>query len=144
MWLLLFPAVWSRRMPFLCLLLLLRLHTLLACCDDPANMNSSRIWMFTGTKDTVVVSGVIFKAVEYYQQYVSNYDQIKLVSNVPAEHSWVTSSYGNKCDYEGSPYVNNCGFDGSGEFLKHWFPDQQLAGPVDKVDANVRAHCHQN
>jgi len=39
------------------------------------------------------------------------------VFNISSEHAVVTSDYGNKCDYLGTPFINNCKFDSAGEIL---------------------------
>jgi poly(3-hydroxybutyrate) depolymerase len=109
--------------------------------DDPVNMNSSRVWMFSGKSDTVVFSGVVEKGIEFYKTFISNAEQVEYVNNIAAQHSWVTGppfAYGNSCSYQGSPYVNNCNYDASGEFLKFWFPSESLKQPVKFVDSNVR------
>src|SRR5690349_2406334 len=89
--------------------------------DSLSNLNSTRAWIFTGSKDTAVASEVAIIGAKFYQHY-SNY--VKLVDDIPAEHAWITGppfAYGNSCDYKGSPFVNNCGFDSNGDFLKHLY-----------------------
>lgn len=60
------------------------------------------------------------KTVEYYRHYVADPDFI--VRNAyPAEHAWISSSFGNDCDYLGDPYINNCGFDAVLDMLQHFY-----------------------
>lgn len=88
--------------------------------DNPENLaHGSRVWLFTGTKDTVVDSGVVHKLEAYYGGL--GVTDIKLVDTIPAEHSWVTESYGNACAYKGEPFINACGFDAAGELLAHLY-----------------------
>jgi hypothetical protein len=49
---------------------------------------------------------------------------MKLVSNLPAGHAFVTDAEGNACDVSGEPYVVNCDYDQAGELLK------QIYGPL--------------
>eukprot|EP01029_Cantina_marsupialis_P027871 TRINITY_DN774109_c0_g1_i1.p1 TRINITY_DN774109_c0_g1~~TRINITY_DN774109_c0_g1_i1.p1 ORF type:complete len:333 (-),score=81.22 TRINITY_DN774109_c0_g1_i1:603-1601(-) len=84
--------------------------------DNPHNMKGSRVYLFSGTEDTVVFPGVVKKLKEYYEKFVPH-SHIKSVFDIPAEHAIVSSSYGNACAYKGSPFINNCGYDGVGEML---------------------------
>merc|ERR1712000_597055 len=42
---------------------------------------------------------------------------IQSIFNYSSEHAWITDKYGNDCSYLGEPYVNNCDYDFSGEYL---------------------------
>ena len=90
-------------------------------------MAESRVWIFTGEKDTVVNPGVVAKTDAYYQKYVSK-DELIFRTSIPAEHAWVTSGYGQNCSFLGDPYINNCGFDAAGGMLTHFY-DQPLRAP---------------
>lgn len=39
-------------------------------CDSPSNLQSSRIWLFSGASDTIVVPGVVKKNEAFFRQYV--------------------------------------------------------------------------
>jgi hypothetical protein len=60
---------------------------------------------------------VMDELVQYYLVFLPS-TQLKYVNNIPAEHAMITDRYGNKCDYLGSPYINNCAYDTVGEMLK--------------------------
>jgi len=49
--------------------------------DNPSYLSSARIYLYSGTKDTVVVPGVVQKAQQYFQKYVSAVN-ITFVSNI--------------------------------------------------------------
>jgi len=102
--------------------------------DAPSNMVNSKVYLFSGTKDTVVNPGVLDKTVEYYSHYVPS-SAIKLVNNIQAEHAWVTDSWGNDCDNLGSPYINNCTFDMSGDMLTYFYGS--LKPKVAQVSSNM-------
>jgi oxalate decarboxylase/phosphoglucose isomerase-like protein (cupin superfamily) len=91
--------------------------------DSTSNLNSSKVWLFTGKNDLVVNSGkpdhvtcplsfssssslgrscteVMVKAKQFYQGYVPN-SSIHWVANISAEHAWITDYYGSDCDYLG-------------------------------------------
>ena len=56
--------------------------------DNPTNMASDRVYLFSGTKDTVVNPGVMKKLDEYYNNFVTN-GKIATMFSIPAEHSVV-------------------------------------------------------
>jgi len=96
--------------------------------DNTKYMQNSRVWLFSGQKDTIVDTGVVKKAKMYYEYYITNASSVAMVTNISSEHAWITNNYGNACDYLGSPYINNCNFDASGAMLRHFYP-QSLLNP---------------
>jgi hypothetical protein len=86
--------------------------------DNPKNMANSKVWLFSGTQDSIVNPGVVRKSEEYYLGYQAD---MKTVYNISAEHSFVTDNFGNQCSYFGSPYINNCHFDSSASFFSHFY-----------------------
>eukprot|EP01103_Thecamoeba_quadrilineata_P016930 TRINITY_DN5827_c0_g2_i1.p1 TRINITY_DN5827_c0_g2~~TRINITY_DN5827_c0_g2_i1.p1 ORF type:complete len:361 (+),score=25.56 TRINITY_DN5827_c0_g2_i1:86-1084(+) len=86
--------------------------------DSPGNIGKSKLFLFSGTLDSVVKTGVVKKTASYYSNYMQS-SQMTQVYNIPAEHSFPTNnaSFPN-CNYLGSPYINNCGYDGAGELLQ--------------------------
>eukprot|EP01102_Stenamoeba_stenopodia_P010407 TRINITY_DN3131_c0_g1_i1.p1 TRINITY_DN3131_c0_g1~~TRINITY_DN3131_c0_g1_i1.p1 ORF type:complete len:341 (+),score=58.22 TRINITY_DN3131_c0_g1_i1:118-1140(+) len=107
--------------------------------DSPDFLKQSKVWLYTGKNDTVVVSGVVMKSYEYYQHYVPTSSQIMLVDSYPSEHAWITGddayAYGNACDYLGTPFINNCDFDSSGALLKFLYDD--MAPPTAANPNNI-------
>jgi len=85
--------------------------------DWASNLKNDRVWLFSGTKDSVLYPGVVKKLENYYQYYITNAN-IKTVYNIPAEHSFVTENYGNPCSIINPPYLNNCSFDSAGNLLQ--------------------------
>jgi len=85
--------------------------------DPVSHLSSARAWLFSGALDTVVNPGVVQKLASYYSAFLST-NNIQQVYTVPAEHSWVTTAYGNACNYLGTPYMNRCSYDAAGALLK--------------------------
>ena len=85
--------------------------------DSPSHLASHKVWMFSGTADTVVPRAVMNDLRNYYRHYLAP-SQISYQSSIAAEHAMPTDSYGNACAYLGSPYISNCGYDGAGQLLK--------------------------
>jgi len=99
--------------------------------DNPANLKDQPVYMFSGTMDTVVLPEMMQKCLQYYQNYGSN---CQTVFNVSAEHSWVTTNYGNQCAYLGSPYINNCTYDMAGGILRHIYGNVALPGTYNSTN----------
>lgn len=76
--------------------------------DSLSNIKDAKVYVYSGTEDTVVRPGVGKKGGEWYENYGAN---IKTVYDVPSEHAWITNDYGNVCTKLKSPYMNNCNYD---------------------------------
>ena len=92
--------------------------------DPVENLQSSKVFLFSGTQDSVVKTAVMDDLLVYYKNFVPTAN-IQYKKDIGAEHSMVTDDYGNACNFKGTPYINNCGFDLAGAFL------QQLYGPLN-------------
>jgi hypothetical protein len=109
----------------------------------------------------VIQTGVVKKAKMFYEYYITEESQVTMVTNVSAEHSWVSDrlvltwsvyfsffytdvadrprSYGSACGFLGEPYINNCNFDASGAMLRHIYAPTPLNPRAASVNrANVR------
>ena len=85
---------------------------------DPLKfLKNARVFLFSGTKDSVEPQSVVDELNQYYLTFIPS-TQLKYVNTVPAEHAMATAGYGNACGHLGSPYINNCGYDTAGEMLK--------------------------
>ena len=92
--------------------------------DQTQHMAQQRIWMFSGTLDSVVPQPVMNDLYAYYRHYVSD-TNIRFRNDIPAEHAFPSDAFGNTCDHLGKPYISNCGFDAAGELLK-WIYGEDL------------------
>ena len=75
--------------------------------DDPAGVKDDKIYLFSGTNDTLVPQEIMDAVRLYYTKLGVNPDNIKYVKDVPAGHAMVTVSYGNDCPVLASPYINH-------------------------------------
>jgi hypothetical protein len=90
--------------------------------DATQNMARQRVWMFSGTLDSVVPSPVMSDLYAYYRHYIGD-DNIRYRKDVQAEHTFPTDGFGNPCGYLGKPFISNCGVDAAGEILKWIYGD---------------------
>ncbi|XP_075061619.1 poly(3-hydroxybutyrate) depolymerase-like [Mixophyes fleayi] len=87
--------------------------------DPLSNLARSRVYIFSGSADTVLVQGVAKKLQDYYASYITTSGAIKTVYDVAAEHGMPTDSYGGACAVQNNDYINNCNYNGAYEALNH-------------------------
>jgi len=97
--------------------------------DPTSNLKRSRVWLFSGTKDSVVKQGSMRKCEEYYQHYVNN-TAIATVFDVPAEHAFVSDSWGAACNHLGYPFINNCNYNAARAMLTHIYGPMKPGVPM--------------
>ena len=78
--------------------------------DKPSNLKDDKIYLFSGSGDTVVHPEVMHSLETYYTQYVSS-TQILSNFNLKSEHCIPTLSFGEACATLGSPYIGKCNYD---------------------------------
>ncbi|XP_056373758.1 uncharacterized protein LOC130267699 isoform X2 [Hyla sarda] len=87
--------------------------------DPVSNLANSRVFIFSGTRDTTVVPGVVKKQEDYYASYISSGGALKTVYDIAAVHGMPTDFYGGACGSTNLEYINNCGYNGAFEALNH-------------------------
>jgi len=105
--------------------------------DKTANLADDKVYLFSGSADTVVKSDVMHSLQEYYNFFVSP-SAIVADFNVKAEHCWPTLSNGEACATLGSPYIGKCNFDGAASALKTLY-GQNLNARGSYVAGNLQA-----
>jgi len=103
--------------------------------DATSHLAQAKVWLYSGTKDSVVVPGIMQEVETYYQNYIKSSINIKTVFNIASEHAFITDNYGSACDHLGSPFINNCDFDAAGELLS--FLLGSLKPRVAAISANI-------
>ena len=92
--------------------------------DPVAHLQSSRVYLFSGSLDSAVKPAVMNDLLTYYQAFVPAAN-IVYKKDLAAEHAFVTDDFGNTCATKAAPYINDCNFDLAGAVL------QQLYGPLN-------------
>lgn len=82
--------------------------------DPTSNLAAHRIWLFSGSVDTLVPEPVVNDLRHYYARYT---DAIVYRNDIAAQHAMPTDGYGYPCAVLAPPYINNCAFDAAGELL---------------------------
>lgn len=91
--------------------------------DAVSNLKDDKIYLFSGTKDTVVNPKVMHALQDYYNAFVTP-SNIATEFTIAAQHCLPTLDYGEACGVKASPYIGKCMYDGAGIALK------QLYGPL--------------
>ncbi|MFZ2990760.1 PHB depolymerase family esterase, partial [Ideonella sp.] len=92
--------------------------------DPVSNLANSKLYLFSGSKDTTVVPAVMNDLATYYASFVPAANTV-YKKDIAAEHAMITDDYGSTCTTKASPYINDCNFDLAGAAL------QQIYGPLN-------------
>ncbi len=84
--------------------------------DPVINLQSSKVYLFSGSIDSTVTPGVMDALKTYYNSFVPTANVV-YKKDLAAEHAMITDDYGNTCSTKASPYINDCNFDLAGAML---------------------------
>lgn len=103
--------------------------------DPVAHMKDDRVYLFSGSGDSVVDSKVMHSLQTYYNYFVEP-SAIVADFNVNAEHCFPTNgNYGEACATLSSPYIGKCQFDGAESAFKTLYGQGLTKGTM--VAANL-------
>lgn len=98
--------------------------------DAVEGLAEDRVYLFSGTNDRTVLPSIVRAAARLYEELGVPPANIKLVTDLPAGHAFLTTDSGIACGRTGEPYISNCNYDQAGELL------QQIYGSLrPKVSA---------
>lgn len=92
--------------------------------DALSNLKKRRVYVFSGTRDSVVRPAAVDATTEFFRQIGVPAANLLYVNQVPAGHALITPSYGNACDANAAPYISHCDYEGqpydqAGELMRH-------------------------
>jgi hypothetical protein len=98
--------------------------------DDPANLARHRVWLFSGTADSVVPPAIMATLATTYRRLGVAPPRLAVDDTVAAAHGlpihdFIAASRFRKlgCQDQELPYVMNCGRDAAEMLLRHLYPD---------------------
>ena len=103
--------------------------------DPVANLQNSKVYLFSGTLDSVVKTGVMDALKTYYASFVPTANVV-YKKDIAAEHAMITDNYGSACSVKGAPYINNCNFDLAGTMLQQLYGSLNARSNATLPDAN--------
>lgn len=92
--------------------------------DPLGNLPKRRVYVFSGTDDSIVRQPAVDATVSFFQQVGVKADNLEYVNRVPAGHAVITPNNGNDCSANAAPYISHCsigsvGYDQAGAVLQH-------------------------
>ena len=82
--------------------------------DPLSNLSRRRVYVFSGTDDTVVLQPVVDATVAFFKAAGVKPEQLQYVNKMPAGHAVITPSYGNACAANADPYISHCSVESQG------------------------------
>ena len=82
-------------------------------------VTSDRVYLFSGTEDTVVRPPIVAAARDFYRALGVPEDRLAVVDTIRAGHAFVTLDSGNACSRNEKPYVVDCDYDQADALLTH-------------------------
>lgn len=86
--------------------------------DDPGNMRTDKVWLFSGGEDEKVPRAVMNTLETYYVEFLDP-DNIVYVKHADANHAMITDDFDSACDVYEPPYINDCDIDAAKDLLQH-------------------------
>lgn len=76
---------------------------------DPLDgLKNDRIYVFSGTEDTVVHQQAVDATVAFFKSAGVKDGNLVYVNNIPAGHALLTPTFGNTCAKNAAPYISHC------------------------------------
>ncbi|WP_176256856.1 extracellular catalytic domain type 2 short-chain-length polyhydroxyalkanoate depolymerase [Derxia lacustris] len=108
--------------------------------DPLANIADDRVYVFTGSKDTVVASSVVAQTRRLYELLGVTGERLRYIDHVPAGHSIITTNPEDvPLGLNQPPYINRGDFIQSHDVLNHIYPwlkpaSERLTGKLIRFD----------
>ena len=106
--------------------------------DPPGDLARSRVYLFTGQADKIVSPKTVELGASLYRALGVPVAQVKFrdrdLPGAGAGHSWVTKNFGNACDANAKPFINDCRYDQAEDLL------QTIYGPLQPPAAPPAGH----
>jgi poly(3-hydroxybutyrate) depolymerase len=76
--------------------------------DPVENIAKEKVYLFSGTADNVVLQTVMDSVRDFFTDANVPAANLVYVNNFPAGHSFVSPDFGNLCQTNAAPYINEC------------------------------------
>jgi len=76
--------------------------------DPLSNLQNDRVYVFSGTKDTVVYQAAVNATVAFFKGAGVPDANLVYVKTVPSGHALLTPAFGNNCGANAAPYISHC------------------------------------
>ena len=82
--------------------------------DGLSNLAKRRIYVFSGTDDSIVRQQAVDATVQFFKQAGVPAINLQYVNTVPAGHAMITPDFGNGCGANAAPHISHCNVEGQG------------------------------
>lgn len=86
--------------------------------DSISYLRKARIWLYRGVHDGTYCNGSVALVKDFFKALGVPESQIVFNNTIPSNHCWPSDDYGGACG-KSDTTIQNCGYDGPGEVLKH-------------------------
>jgi hypothetical protein len=89
--------------------------------DPTRYLARQKVYLFHGYNDAVVAKSVVDSIAAFYRHYSDTPFNLYYQTSIGAGSGLATANPAikNKCEANGRPYINNCGYDQAGKILQH-------------------------
>ncbi|MDB5992070.1 MAG: depolymerase [Herbaspirillum sp.] len=92
--------------------------------DPLTNLQKDRVYVFSGTKDTVVNQSAVNATVAFFKGVGVPNANLVYINKVPSGHALLTTGFGNSCGANEAPFISKCtvgkkAYDQPGAILAH-------------------------
>jgi poly(3-hydroxybutyrate) depolymerase len=117
--------------------------------DPLSNLAARRIYIFSGTGDSVVRPPAVNATATFFELVGVKKVNLNYVHDMPAGHAVIAPGYGNDCSANSAPYISHCtlhgkSYDQAGALLSHIYGELQprVDAPAGEVVSfNQRAYA---
>ncbi|MCG7499230.1 poly(3-hydroxybutyrate) depolymerase [Vibrio sp. Of7-15] len=96
--------------------------------DELENLKNDKVYIFSGSSDETVVTGVVNTTTEFYQKLGLSDDNILYSNQVDAGHAFITTDpKDTECSITEAPYINDCDIPQAQQILEHIYGKQKPA-----------------
>lgn len=131
-----------------------RLEAQKGTIDALPGLKKDKVWIFTGTHDSMVPSEIVAQVRNYYQTLFSlpevgnRAEDITFIDRVPVEHSIVLdkeeTTHKNDCDRFGPPFIDHCSYAAAENLLRFIYPEREessTASTVGELATEQQGRC---
>jgi len=97
--------------------------------DPVQNIAKQKIYLFSGTQDIVVKQSVMDSLRDFFSAANVPDANLVYINTFPAGHAFISPDFGNLCDVNANPYINECSVN-SGHYDQPAAIFNQIYGPL--------------
>lgn len=105
--------------------------------DATAHLRGKPVYVYSGTRDTIVATAVLRKTNAYFGHYCGAANVV-FVQDVASQHGYITNNYGECCACMKGSWILNCNYDQPGAIFRHLLGSGIVARATAVPRANMK------